>query len=71
MQVMKKAVIRKRKYISIAEIQQEYLPLSKKKIRILVKRYLLTKIVGNRFLVDREQLEALLKSTDIMTLDLS
>lgn len=71
MQVMKKAVIRKRKYISIAEIQQEYLPLSKKKIRILVKRYLPTKIVGNRFLVDREQLEALLKSTDIMTLDLS
>ena len=30
----------KRKYLSIDEIQKEYLPVSKKRIRCLVKKYL-------------------------------
>lgn len=34
MAVVKKA---KRQYLTIAEIQDEYLPISKKKIRILAK----------------------------------
>ena len=55
---MKKA---KRQYITISEIQDEYLPISKKKIRILVRKYLPTRMLGNRIFVDREKLEELPK----------
>ena len=68
MAVAKKA---KRQYLTIAEIQDEYLPISKKKIRILVKKYLPARMLGNRIFVDRAKLEELLASEDGQRLDLS
>ncbi len=51
-----------RKYLSIDDIQKEYLPISKKRLRIMVKKHLDTKTIGNRLFVEREQLESLLNS---------
>lgn len=68
MAVVKKA---KRQYLTISEIQDEYLPISKKKIRILVKKYLPIRMLGNRIFVDRAKLEELLASEDGQRLDLS
>lgn len=53
-----------RKYLTIDEIQKQYLPVSKKRIRALVKQYLNIKIIGGRIFVEREQLEKLLSSTE-------
>lgn len=53
-----------RKYLSIDDIQKEYLPISKKRLRIMVKKHLDTKTIGNRLFVEREQLEALLNSNN-------
>ena len=53
-----------RKYLTIDEIQKQYLPVSKKRIRALVKQYLNVKVIGGRIFVDRSQLEALLNSTE-------
>ena len=53
-----------RKYLTINEIQKEYLPVSKKRIRTFVKKYLNVKIIGNRIFIDREHLESLLDSPD-------
>ena len=61
----------KRQYVTIAEIQEEYLPISKKKIRILVKKYLPTRMLGNRIFVDRQKLEELLASEDGQKLELN
>ncbi len=61
----------KRQYVTISEIQEEYLPISKKKIRILVKKYLPTRMLGNRIFVDRQKLEELLASEDGQKLDLN
>ena len=61
----------KRQYVTIAEIQEEYLPISKKKIRVLVKRYLPTRMLGNRIFVDRQKLEELLASEDGQKLELN
>ena len=61
----------KRQYITISDIQNEYLPISKKKIRVLVKKYLPTRMLGNRIFVDRQKLEELLASEDGQRLDLS
>ncbi len=61
----------KRQYVTISEIQAEYLPISKKKIRILVKKYLPTRMLGNRIFVDREKLEELLSKEDGQKLDLN
>ncbi len=43
--------LQKCQYISITDIQKEYLPISRKKLRIFVKRYLDTKMIGNRILL--------------------
>ena len=51
-----------RKYLSIRDIQNEYLPLSNKKIREFVKEHLYVKKIGNRIYVERTALEALLSS---------
>ena len=51
-----------RKYLAISDIQREYLPISKKKIRELVKEHLYVKKIGNRIYVERVALEALLTS---------
>ena len=61
----------KRQYITISDIQNEYLPISKKKIRVLVKKYLPTRMLGNRIFVDRQKLEELLASEDGQKLDLN
>lgn len=53
-----------RKYLTIADIQKQYLPISKKKIREFVKKYLNIKIIGGRIYVERELLEDLLKDTE-------
>ena len=54
----------KRKYISIDDIHKEYLPIGKKKIRALVKKYLQVKTIGNRMYIDRDALERLLSDPD-------
>ena len=46
--------------MSIDDIQKEYLPVSKKKIRIFVKKYLPVKLIGRRIYVERASLERLL-----------
>ena len=51
-----------RKYLTISDIQREYLPISKKKIREFVKEHLYVKLIGGRIYVEREALEALLSS---------
>ena len=53
-----------RKYLTIDEIHKEYLPVSKKRIRALVKQYLNVKTIGGRIFVERSQLENLLSSTE-------
>lgn len=49
-----------RKYLSIDDIQVQYLPISKKKIRGLARQYLNAKMIGGRLFVERESLERLL-----------
>lgn len=51
-----------RKYLTVSDIQMEYLPISKKKIREFVKEHLHVKKIGNRIYVERTALEALLSS---------
>lgn len=58
------ADIIERRYLSIEEIQTQYLPVSKKRIRAFVKQYLNVKFIGGRIFVDRQQLEALLSCPD-------
>ena len=52
--------ITERKYLNISDIQTEYLPISKKKIRELVKEHLYVKMIGGRIYVERAALEDLL-----------
>ena len=54
----------KRKYLTISDIQKEYLPLGKKKIRELVKQHTPIKIIGGRIYVERSSLEAFLLKGD-------
>ena len=54
----------KRKYISIDDIAKEYLPISKKKIRAFVWKYVPVKLIGGRMYVEREALEGLLSNAD-------
>lgn len=49
-----------RKYVSIDEIQKEYLPMGKKKIRNMVKECLPYTVIGKRMYVDRVALEEML-----------
>ena len=49
-----------RKYLSIDDIQKEFLPVSKKKIRSFANKYLNAKMIGGRLYVERESLEKLL-----------
>ena len=45
--------------------------MSKKKLRVFVKKYLDVKVIGKRMYVDREQLESLLSSDDIKEMTLN
>lgn len=49
-----------RKYLSIADIQNDYLPISRKKIREFVKEHLNVRLIGGRLYVERAALETLL-----------
>ena len=51
-----------RKYLTVNDIQREYLPISKKKIREFVKKHLYVKMIGGRIYVERAALETLLSS---------
>lgn len=51
-------------YLSITDIQKEYLPISRKKLRIFVKRYLDAKMIGNCIFVSREELEGVLHNPE-------
>ena len=53
-----------RKYIGVIDIRREYLPLSLQSIRLFMKKYLPTKVIGGRLLVEREALEKLLADDD-------
>ena len=53
-----------RKYVSIDEIQKEYLPMGKKKIRAMVKTKLPYTVIGKRMYVDRGALEKMLAGRD-------
>lgn len=53
-----------RKYLTIGDIQKEYLPISSKKLRSWVKDYLPVKHIGRRIYVERAALEALLSSSE-------
>ena len=53
-----------RKYVTIGDIQKEYLPISHKKIRAFVKKYLPVKFIGGRIYVERELLEQILSDHD-------
>lgn len=53
-----------RKFLSIDDIQREYLPVSKKRIRLFVKKYLPAKVIGSRIFVERVALEHLLTSPE-------
>ena len=50
--------------MSVDDIQHEFLPVSKKKIRALVKQYLPIKIIGGRIFTERDALERLLADPD-------
>lgn len=54
--------ITERKYLSISDVQREYLPLSKKKVREFVKEHLNVRLIGGRIYVQRAALENLLSS---------
>jgi hypothetical protein len=53
-----------RKFLSIDDIQREYLPVSKKRIRMFVKKYLPVKVIGSRMFVERVALEELLNNPE-------
>lgn len=60
-----------RKYLNIDDIQKEYLPISKKKIRCFVKKYLPIKLIGGRIYVERQLLEGLLSDPERENLPLT
>ena len=56
-------------FISVRDVQKLYLPmLSLKRIRKIVTQYVHTIKVGNKFLVNREQVEKLLLNPDVKIL---
>ena len=65
MEHMEDLTMIKRQYIDINEVIESYLPMSKKKARKFVIRYLDHKRIGNKIYVDRIKLEELLKREDV------
>ena len=58
---MTEKVVLQRKYLSVDDVYNEYLPVSKKRIRMMIKKYIPTyKVIGGRIFVTRESLENLL-----------
>ena len=50
--------------VSVAQIVEQYLPVSRKKARKFVTLYLEPKKIGNRLYVERSKLEELLTNPD-------
>jgi hypothetical protein len=50
--------------VGITEITEQYLPMSKRRVRRFVTLYLSPIRIGNRILVKREQLEQLLSGSE-------
>jgi len=65
MEHMEAIAMIKRQYIDINEVIESYLPMSKKKARKFVIRYLDHKRIGNKIYVDRIKMEELLKREDV------
>ncbi len=53
-----------RKYLTVGDIQKEYLPISSKKLRAWVKEHLPVKHIGRRLYVERAALETLLSNEE-------
>ena len=53
-----------RMFLTIEDIQKEYLPISKRRIRSFVKKFLPVKIMGRRIYTNRHDLEKLLQNPD-------
>lgn len=51
-------------WVGISEIQEKYLPLSKRRVRKFIALYLEPKRFGHRIFVERAKLEALLSDPD-------
>ena len=49
-----------RKYLTIKDVQKQYLPISQKRLRAFVKEHLNVRLIGGRIYVERAALEALL-----------
>ena len=60
-----------RKYVSIDEIATEYLPISKKRLRVLVKEYLPYKQIGGRIFTERKALEDFLSDNSSVTIPMN
>ena len=56
--------VTERKYLTIGDIQREYLPIGTKKLRQFVKEHSLTRYIGNRIYVERSALEHLLSQSE-------
>ena len=56
--------VTERKYLTIGDIQREYLPIGTKKLRQFVKEHSLTRYIGGRIYVARAALEALLSQNE-------
>ena len=50
--------------MNVDDIQKQYLPISKKKIRTLIKTHLSVKLIGGRMFVEREELEKFLRNRE-------
>lgn len=56
------AVVEEKRWVDVTEIQEKYLPISKKAIRRLVKENLDVVRFGKKILVERAQLEDYLRN---------
>ena len=50
--------------MNVDDIQKQYLPISKKKIRTLIKNNLSVKLIGGRMFVEREELDKFLRNRE-------
>lgn len=53
-------------FLTIEDIQHNYLPISKKRIRKIVNEHIHTIRVGNKILVDRKHLEKFLENPPML-----
>ena len=68
---MSSKIMAVRKFLSVNDIYNEYLPISKKRIRMMVKQYIPYKMIGGRIYVERTQLEDLLADPERRELSLA